>query len=133
MAIASPARPWWRRWFGNRAEREAVRHLRRCGYRILRQNYRCPFGEVDVIALDGHCVVFVEVRSSEHGGTERPAASVDEEKQRRISRVAQAFLHRYRLLDRPVRFDVVAVSWPDSQRPPELVHYRHAFEFVGGP
>ena len=89
-----------------------MRFLRRLGYRILARNYTCPYGELDLVALDGPCIVFVEVRSTETADLERPAASVDAAKQRRLTDLALHFLRQHRLLDRPARFDVLAVSWP---------------------
>src|SRR5579884_2407506 len=95
-------KPWWRRWFGTRSERAAVRFLRRLGYRILARNYSCPHGELDLVALDRDCVVIVEVRSTERAD-----------------------------LTRPARFDVLALSWPAGRREPAVAHYPHAFEAVG--
>jgi putative endonuclease len=132
VSIASPARwPWWRRWFGTRSERAAARFLKRQGYRILARNVSCPRGELDLVALDGACIVFVEVRSTGTGDAARPAASVDAGKQRRLTELALHFLQQHRLLDRPARFDVLALSWPASQREPVIDHYRNAFEAVG--
>jgi putative endonuclease len=131
MADPSPRQPWWRRWFGSRSERAAVRFLRRLGYRILARNYTCPSGEMDLVALDGRCVVFVEVRSTETGDVSRPAASVDDAKQRRLTNVALHFLHQHHLLGYPARFDVLAISWPPGRREPTIAHYAHAFEAVG--
>jgi putative endonuclease len=132
MPPASLARsPWWRRWFGTRSERAASRYLRRLGYRILSRNYTCPQGELDLVALDDGCIVFVEVRSTGTDDASRPALSVDAGKQRRLTELALHYLQRYRLLDRPARFDVLALSWPADQREPRITHYRHAFEAVG--
>jgi putative endonuclease len=132
MPPESPARkPWWRRWFGTRSERSAARFLKRLGYRILVRNYTCPQGELDLVALDGKCLVFVEVRSTGNDGTLRPAASVDDAKQRRLTQLALHFLQRYRLLDRPARFDVLALSWPADRREPVIEHFRNAFEATG--
>ena len=124
-------KPWWRRWFGTRSERAAARFLRRLGYRILARNYSCPHGELDLIALEGRCIVFVEVRSTDSADASRPAASVDEAKQRRLTRLALYYLQEHRLLDCAARFDVLAVSWPPGQREPRIVHYRQGFEAVG--
>src|SRR5439155_5725093 len=104
--------PVFRRWFGDRSERAAARFLRRLGYRVLARNVNLPAGELDLVALDGRTLVFVEVRSTESSDVNRPAASVDGIKQRKLTDVALAFLHKHRLLDHPARFDVVAVSWP---------------------
>jgi putative endonuclease len=132
MPPSSVARkPWWRLWFGTRSERAAGRFLRRQGFRILAHNYTCPHGELDLIALDGRCVVFVEVRSTGGEDVNRPAASVDEAKQRRLTRLALYYLQEHHLLDCTARFDVLALSWPAGQREPRIVHYRQAFEAVG--
>jgi len=128
---ASPSRPWWRRWFGTRSERAAARFLKKLGYRVLVRNYCCPIGELDLIALDGRCLVFVEVRSTAEGEVTRAAASVDDAKQRRLTRLALHFLQRKKLLEHAARFDVLAVRWPAGQRAPEIVHHRNAFEATG--
>lgn len=124
-------RPWWRRWFGTRGERAAARFLKRQGYRILAHNYTCPHGELDLIALDHECIVFVEVRSTETADAARPAASVNAAKQQRLTNLALHFLQKHRLLGRLARFDVLAVSWPMNHREPDVVHHANAFEAVG--
>jgi putative endonuclease len=126
----SPRKPWWRRWFGTRSESAAAKFLKKLGYRILLRNYRCPHGEIDLIALDGKCIVFVEVRSTGGDDPAGPAASVDEKKQLRLTNLALTFLKAKRLLDHPARFDVLAVSWPLGRREPLIEHHPHAFEAV---
>src|SRR5438445_13788101 len=116
MSSASPILPWWRRWFGTRSERAAARYLRGLGYRILARNYSCPHGELDLIALDGRCVVFVEVRSTGSDDVSRPAASVDDAKQRRLTNLGLYYLQQNRLLTCAARFDVLAPSWPANQK-----------------
>jgi putative endonuclease len=123
--------PIFRRWFGNRSERAAARFLRGLGYRILARNVNLKVGEIDLVALDGRTLVFVEVRSTECGSIERPTLSIDGEKQRKLTSAAMAFLQQHHLLDHPSRFDVIAVSWPANQRKPHLVHFPNAFEPVG--
>jgi putative endonuclease len=131
MPAESPKLPWWRRWFGTRSERAGVRFLKNLGYRILAKNVRGPRGELDIIALDNQVIVFVEVRSTEHEDTDRPAASVGPEKQRRLTESALAFLKRHRLLDHAARFDVLAISWPPARREPAIQHFQNAFEAIG--
>jgi putative endonuclease len=132
VSTESPARkPWWRRWFGNHAERAAARFLQQLGYRIVARNYTCSRGELDLVAVDGDCIVFVEVRSTGREDAARPAASVDMAKQRRLTDLALHFLQKHRLLNHSARFDVLAVSWPADQRRPSISHYRNAFEAVG--
>jgi putative endonuclease len=132
MPSSSPSRkPWWRRWFGTRSERAAARFLRRLGFRILAHNYTCPHGELDLIAVEDRCIVFVEVRSTGTDDPSRPAASVDDAKQRRLTKLALFYLQEHRLLDCAARFDVLAISWPPDQREPHIVHHRQAFDAMG--
>jgi putative endonuclease len=131
MTEASPTKPWWRRWFGDRSERAAARYLRGLGHRIVARNWRCSLGELDLVTLDQDYLVFVEVRSTEDADPLRAASSVRELKQRRLTQLALAFLQKYRLLDRPTRFDVLAISWSSDQRQPKIEHFTNAFEAVG--
>lgn len=121
-------KPWWRRWFGSRSERAAVRHLKRRGFRILYRNYECPLGELDVIAVDGGCVVFIEVRSTADEESDQPAESVDQIKQRRLTKLALYFLQQKKLLYHSSRFDVITVNWPEDQKQPHIEHFENAFE-----
>jgi len=122
------ASPFWRRWFGTRSERAAARFLKKLGYRIVARNYSCPLGELDLVARDGDCLVFVEVRSTEGPDVTVPAASVGPDKQRRLTRMALHYLQRHRQLDHAARFDVLAVSWPAGKAEPTIAHYPSAFE-----
>jgi putative endonuclease len=115
-----------RKVLGAEGERAAEKYLRRQKYTILERNYRCPLGEIDLIALDGKTVVFIEVKTrtgERHGG---PLEAVDARKQRQIGRVAQSYLLRHRLQNRTARFDVVGVSWDGTGIVCELV--RNAFD-----
>ncbi len=123
--------PWWRRWFGTRSERAAGKYLRRLRYRILQHNYLCPGGELDIVALDGRCLVFAEVRSTAGRDPEPPALSIDERKQHRMTQAALHFMHRHQLRDPECRFDALIVCWPPDQRRPQIQHFPHAFEAAG--
>ncbi|RME96622.1 MAG: YraN family protein [Verrucomicrobia bacterium] len=129
---------WWRRWFGGGkgpehlrrgrlGERAARRHLRRSGWRLLAANYRSPRGEIDLIGRDGDCLVFVEVKTRSSESWTRPAAAVDAERRRRLSRAAMDYLG---LLNRPpvkVRFDIVEVLLDERGRVREVRHLPNAF------
>ncbi len=117
-----------RRLLGDRGEREAARWLRRQGLRILVRGYRTPRGEIDLIAREGDTIVFIEVKTRRQG---EPAEAVTLEKQQRISLAALQFLKQHRLLEERSRFDVVALVWPDANRPPAVEHIRNAFETTG--
>jgi putative endonuclease len=115
-----------RKLLGAEGERAAEKYLRQQRYTILERNYRSPLGEIDLIALDGETVVFIEVKTRRGAGHGTPLEAVDARKQRQVGRVAQSFLLRHRLQDRAARFDVVGV-WRDGPRIVcELV--RNAFE-----
>jgi putative endonuclease len=116
------------RLLGDRAEREAARHLRRQGLRVLIRGYRTALGEIDLIARDGPAVVFVEVKARRRGA---PAEAVTPEKQRRLTLAALHFLKANALLECPARFDVVTLVWPDDRSAPAIEHYRNAFEPPG--
>jgi putative endonuclease len=116
------------RILGQRGERVADRHLRRQGMRVLLRSYRTRHGEIDLIARDGDTLVFVEVRARRHG---EPAETVNPEKERRLTLTAAQFLTEHDLFDVRSRFDIVAITWPDGSRPPEIEHIRDAFEAVG--
>lgn len=131
MSEPEARKPWWRRKFGTRSERAAGDFLKRLGYRILDENYRCSAGELDLVAQDGQIVVFVEVRSTEEGDSHRAAASVDFVKQKRLTKLALHYLQEHKLLGHSARFDVLALSWPPGEEVPAVTHFRNAFEAVG--
>ena len=99
-----------RKTLGRRGEDVVVALLRRRGWRILARNFRCPLGEIDLVAEEAGVVVFVEVktRRTSHAGS--GAEAVSAHKQRRLFRLAQYFLSVYGLDGRPCRFDVAAVA-----------------------
>ena len=87
-------------------------------------------GELDLIALDGRTIVFVEVRSTEDRDLQYPTASVDYVKQKRLTKLATYWLQKKRLLDHPARFDVLILGWPADAAEPTIEHFRNAFEAV---
>lgn len=94
---------------GSSYERRAADYLVGQGYEIIEMNYRCKFGEIDIIARNGEYLVFVEVkyRYSAAGGL--PEEAVDWKKQRRISRVASYYCMKHGISEAmPCRFDVAA-------------------------
>ena len=116
------------RSLGERGEAVAARFLRRQGYRIVAARSRSRYGELDLVAVDGKTVVFVEVktrRSLAHG---RPALAVDRQRRERLVRAGLAFLKSRGLLGYASRFDIVEVVWPHDQRRPEITHHRNAFQ-----
>lgn len=112
--------------FGKRGEIEAARVLKKNGYKIIEKNYRCRFGEIDIIAKDGETIVFVEVktRGSENYG--RPEASVDARKQKHMIAASMTYLSEKGITDNLARFDVVSVSSEGNNFRSEII--KDAFE-----
>lgn len=111
---------------GDRGENLAARFLRDRGYKILMRNYRCPLGEIDIIARDGDTLVFVEVKSRSDENP-APEEQVNQAKQHQITKAAKSYLSRYGTPKPPARFDVVAVIWPEG-RDPIIRHTPGAFQ-----
>lgn len=112
---------------GNWYEQKAAEYLKRQGLVILTHNYRCRFGEIDLIAKDGRYVVFIEVKYRRNGSSGISLEAVTPVKQRVIYRVAQFYLTvEYKSIDVPCRFDVIGI---DGNR---LQWRKNAFEYQTG-
>ncbi len=111
-----------RRETGRAGERIAERLLRRCGLTILARNWRAAGGELDLTALEGNTVVFVEVKTRRKGFLDYPR--VRRAQRRRIVRAASAFRSCYGVRELPCRFDLVTVTG-DPRHPRELTWLRH--------
>ncbi len=107
---ASLADPGPRIRLGELGERAARGHLERIGYTVLDTNYRCPHGEIDIVARDSDAVVFVEVRSRRGGSFGTPEESITAGKARRLIATAQTYLQSREGLPPDWRIDLVAVE-----------------------
>ena len=99
-----------RQSLGKVGEELACGELVRRGYAILERRYRSRYGEIDIIAEAGETLVFVEVKARSGDVFGGGGAAVTRQKQQRIVRLAEEFLARRRIVDRPCRFDVVTVD-----------------------
>ena len=118
-----------RKNLGIKGEGIAASYLEKIqGYKILHRNYRCVFGEMDIVAKDHDVLSFVEVktRGSEEFGL--PQESVNKKKQHQLSKVALEFLNRYKVHHMKARFDVVAVYLLPQEERVELI--KDAFELT---
>lgn len=97
---------------GAYGERRAVRHLSAAGLRVVARNWRCPQGEIDIVAWDGEVLVFCEVKTRRSTTFGTPAEAVVGPKARRLRRLAARWLAAHDVHPRDVRFDVVAVFVP---------------------
>jgi putative endonuclease len=113
---------------GARGEELAAKFLRAKGYAILARNFRSPVGEIDIVAREAQTLVFVEVKTREGGGFGSAKWAVDHHKRRKVSMAALAYLNLKGWVDRPARFDVVAVDMNPGG--PLIELYRDAFELA---
>lgn len=113
-----------RKRIGSEGEERAARHLEKQGYRILERNYRAPYGEIDLIALDRGELVFVEVKTRTSDAFGAPQLAVNHRKQERMVKAALGYLAFKNLHQMPCRFDVVAISAAGGK---EIEVIRNAF------
>ena len=112
----------------------AGRFLQDIGYQIVTTNYRCSYGEVDIVALDGEELVFVEVRTRRAGSFGTPEESLAKPKLRRLLATCQHYLSQGGEEEASWRVDLVSVSINQGQdkargRPaPRINHVRHIVE-----
>jgi putative endonuclease len=121
-----------RRRTGAIAEELVARRLAAAGWEILERNARTRFGEIDIVARDNRALVFIEVKGARAGtsfGPEKPILAIDPRKQRRVRRLATAWMSERR--DQPrydeIRFDAVGVTLDRSGRPLEVDYIKGAF------
>ena len=110
---------------GSRGERAAEKYLRSNGYRIVKRNFRAAGAEIDLVAMDGGVLVFVEVKTRRGIDAGAPHEAVDERKQKQIRRAAELFATLYREDEIEMRFDIVAVDASGERLEIELL--RNAF------
>lgn len=103
----------YRQAIGQFGEKKAQNYLKRRGYQILECNYRTRGGELDIIAKDRDCVVFVEVKTRTNREYGTPAEAVSFYKQQHMLSAAKYYLSRYGF-DTECRFDVIEVYLPEK-------------------
>lgn len=96
---------------GNWGEKLAVEYLQQHGYAIIESNYRCRYGEIDIVAKEGPVWCFVEVRTRKSDRFGRGFESITAVKRTHITKTAAFFLNQRRLDDAPARFDVVSIDF----------------------
>ncbi len=94
---------------GDRGEQSAARYLSERGYKIIATNYRARTGEIDIIAQDKDCLVFVEVKTRRSLACGFPAEAVTVRKRQKIVNTALCFLKQRGLNDAACRFDILEV------------------------
>jgi putative endonuclease len=118
----------WRRNLGERGERIAASYLKRHGYEILDTNYRCQWGEVDLIARKDDSLVFVEVRTRTNESYGTPAESLTYVKQERLITTAQTYLQALDILPKEWRIDLVSITFSPASSDPHVEHLENVVE-----
>ena len=116
---------------GRRAEDLAAAFLEAAGFRIIVRNWRRhgpEAGELDIVADDGGTCVFVEVRSRTGEDQGHPLEAITPQKRARVIRMARLYLAAETPAAAGYRFDVIAVTFWNDPRPPDLTHIPNAFE-----
>ncbi|HEU5381051.1 MAG TPA: YraN family protein [Ktedonobacteraceae bacterium] len=115
-----------RQKLGRLGERLAAGILQERGYRILEQNFRCRFGEIDLIAEENGDLVFIEVKTRRGTICGLPEEAITNRKARKLQEVAICYLDAHHLPDCSWRIDVVAVQFSSGGRLEEIRVYQHA-------
>jgi putative endonuclease len=107
-----PTPPDPRRVLGAYGEQLAARYLEDRGLQVLDRNWRCAHGEVDLVARDGDCLVFCEVKTRRSERFGAPVEAVTRHKETRLRRLASAWLQEHEVRGGRVRIDVIGVLRP---------------------
>jgi putative endonuclease len=113
---------------GKLGEELALKKIKRIGYKCLARNYRCPLGEVDLIAKDGDTLVFIEIKTRKGRTIGYAKEAVDGRKRRQLSKVALTYIKANNCWHMSSRFDVVAISFNKNKREIEIV--KNAFDLA---
>jgi putative endonuclease len=121
----------WRDRAARAGERIAEAFCALRGYEVVDRNVREGRGEIDLVVLDRGTVVFVEVKLRTGADSAAPLLAVTAKKREDVARAATRYLARRGLTDRPIRFDVVAITWEADGSKLRVEHIRNAFSGGG--
>jgi putative endonuclease len=113
---------------GKLGEDLALKKLKKLGYKKIIRNYRCPLGEVDLIAEDSGTLVFVEIKTRRGRSIEYAKEAVNARKKRQLSKVALAYMKSNDCCETRARFDVVAISLGGDK--PQIEVIKNAFDLA---
>lgn len=111
---------------GKQGERAALLYLLLHGYRIVKRNYLCPLGEIDIVAVKRRVIVFVEVRTRQAGALVDPVTSITDRKLANIVDAARYFITAQKKTCSRCRFDIISVRSSGSIRD-RIRHYKDVF------
>jgi putative endonuclease len=109
-----------RKTLGDLGEQLALDHLKKKGYKLIETNYRCHSGEIDIVARQKDCLVFVEVRTKSTLGYGSPEESITSTKQKHMIKCAYYYLQNHKKLPEHWRIDLVAVELDALNQPKRI-------------
>ena len=119
-----------KRQVGDYYESLACAYLKKNGAKVIDRNYRALRGEIDIIAMDGKYLSFIEVKYRRDSGFGSPEDAVTFSKQRQICKLSKLYLYsKNKSFDIPIRYDVIAIT--DIDNTATIRWYKNAFEYVG--
>jgi putative endonuclease len=113
---------------GKEGEKIAAAYLKKNGYRIIEINFRCPIGEIDIVAKEKDDLVFVEVKTRKSMELGYPEQAVGIRKQKKMSQLALWYLQKRKIAEINARFDVVAINLIPEKNEVKLI--KNAFDFI---
>ncbi len=117
-----------RQALGRWGEDLASNYLASRGFAILDRNVRTPYGELDLVAMDGDVIVFIEVKARRSRAFGWPEEAVTSRKREKLRAAAGIYMQDHPALDGICRFDVIAVDASQGRPDPAIVHFEGAFE-----
>jgi putative endonuclease len=111
---------------GKWGEERAEAYLVERGYRILNRNTRTPYGEIDLVAMCGDCLVFVEVKTRTSTTFGYPEEAITADKRAHILASAQSFLQEQPDLETDWRVDVIAIQTDPDLKSLQITHFENA-------
>jgi putative endonuclease len=113
---------------GKEGEKIAAAFLKKNGYRIIEINFRCPIGEIDIVAKEKNDLFFVEVKTRKSLDLGYPEQAVGIRKQKKMSQLALWYMQKRKIADTNARFDVVAITLIPEKNEVKLI--KNAFDFI---
>ncbi|MDK2917373.1 MAG: putative endonuclease [Candidatus Petromonas sp.] len=116
-----------RKKLGEMGEKIAAEFLKRQGYNILHQNYRCRFGEIDIVAKDNSSYVFIEVKTRRGLEYGRPIEAINKVKINRMLKTLQFYLKQYKIYNSNIRVDAMEIIVNNSKN----IEINHIKNIIG--
>ena len=106
----------------------ALKEITRLGYKCIARNYRCPLGEIDIIAKERESLVFIEIKTRRGRTTGYAKEAITSRKKRQLSKVALTYMKSNNCYDVKSRFDVVVISLRGGKEEIEVI--QNAFDLA---